>query len=208
MESLKYKTSAMKSDQEDAMRAFQQRVQKAVNCEMVFTKSRKYDSKADGEVGKGIQEVEGQVRTLKLHLENRIGKVVPPNHHVIHWTVEYALETINGFRIVRKESTARELFRGKHEIRRMAEFGESVYYLPEFWPDGKIRQMEPKFFSGVWLGASPRTDEALIGTDKGLVRASTVKRKPIESAFRRGTQREDHPRRYGEARHARRWRRG
>ena len=68
-------------------------------------------------------------------------------------------------------------------MRPMAEFGESVWYLPEFWPDGKIRQMEPKFFAGIWLGVCPRTDEALIGTKEGLVRANTVKRKPLETAF-------------------------
>ena len=68
-------------------------------------------------------------------------------------------------------------------MRPMSEFGESVWYLPEFWPDGKIRQMEPKFFAGICLGVCPRTDEALISTRDGLVRASTVKRKPPETAF-------------------------
>ena len=45
----------MKSDQEESMRALQQRGQKAVNCEMAFTNSKKYDSKANGEVEKAIQ---------------------------------------------------------------------------------------------------------------------------------------------------------
>ena len=73
-----YKTVAMKSDQEEPMRALQQRVRKAVNCEMALTDSKKYDSKANGKLEKSIQESDRQVKTLKLLLENRIGKVVPP----------------------------------------------------------------------------------------------------------------------------------
>ena len=89
----------------------------------------------------------------------------------------------NRFATGRDGKTPRERLRGKHKMRPMAEFGESVWYLPEFWPDGKIRQMEPNLFAGIWLGVCPRTDEALIGTKDGLVRANTVKRKPLETAF-------------------------
>ena len=123
------------------------------------------------------------MRTLQLHLENRIGKVVPPNHPVIHWMVEYASETINRFRIVTKESTPREFLRGKHEIRRMAEFGECVLRLPETWESGRMEKLEPKFEKGVWLGACPRTDEAIIGTATSIVRAGTVTRQTLEEAW-------------------------
>ena len=78
MEQLGYKRAAMKSDQETAMRALQQRVQKSVNCEMVLTNSKRYNSKLNGKIGKAIQDIEGHVRTLKLHAENRIGKAIPP----------------------------------------------------------------------------------------------------------------------------------
>ena len=50
VEMLGYKPVAMKRDQETAMRALQQRVQKAVNVEMVLTNSKRYDSKSNGKV--------------------------------------------------------------------------------------------------------------------------------------------------------------
>ena len=62
----------MKSDQETAMRALQQRYQQAVNVEMVLTNSKRYESKAVGKVEKAIQEAEGHIRTLKLHTGDRI----------------------------------------------------------------------------------------------------------------------------------------
>ena len=60
------------------MRALQQRVQQAVNAEMVLTNSKRYDSKSNGKVEKATQEVEGQVKTLKLHTEERIGNTILP----------------------------------------------------------------------------------------------------------------------------------
>ena len=84
VDSLGYKRVAMKSDQERSMRALQQRVQREVQCEMILTNSKRYDSKANGAAEKAVQDIEGQVRTLKLHLENRIGRTLPPDHAVIH----------------------------------------------------------------------------------------------------------------------------
>ena len=92
---LGYKRVAMNSDQETAMSALQQRVQKAVNAEMVLTSSKRYDSKSNGKVAKPIHEVEGHIRTLKLHTEDHIGKTIPPEHPVIHWLVECVAEVIN-----------------------------------------------------------------------------------------------------------------
>ena len=194
LDSLGYPRIALKSDGENSMKALQRRVQQKRSMggrsekepgggSTVLTNSKKGDSQSNGMAENAVQEIEGRVRTLKLHLEHRIGKRIPPHHPVLEWLIEWAAEVHNRFLIGKDGKTPRESIRGKHRMRPMAEFGESVYYLPEFWPDGKIRQMEPKFFSGLWLGACPRTDEALIGTDKGLVRANTVKRKPIESAF-------------------------
>ena len=52
VEMLGYNRVAMKSDQEIAMRALQQRGQKAVNVEMVFINSKRDDSKSNGKVGR------------------------------------------------------------------------------------------------------------------------------------------------------------
>ena len=48
----------------------QQRIQKDVNAKMVLRSNSKQEN--------AIQKVEGQVTTLKLHTEERIGKTVPP----------------------------------------------------------------------------------------------------------------------------------
>ncbi len=184
VEMLGYKRVAMKSDQETAMRALQQRVQKSVNCEMVLSNSKRYDSKSNGKIEKAIQEVEGHVRTLKLHTENRIGQTIPPGHPVVHWMIEYAAELINMFKIIHKRTTPREALRGKHTLRRLAEFGENVLWLPETWESGRMEKLEPQFEPGIWLGVCLRTDEAIVRASSGIVRAGMVKRQTIEDAWK------------------------
>ena len=66
--------------------------------------------------------------------------------------------------------------RGKHAMRRMVEFGENVLWLPETWEVGRMEKLEPKFEKEIWLGVCPWTDEAIIGTPAGVVRAGAVKR--------------------------------
>ena len=70
---------------------------------------------------------------MKIHTEDRIGKTISPDHPVIHWMVEYAAEVINRFRVINGKMTPREAIRGKHVMRRMAEFGKNVLWLPETW---------------------------------------------------------------------------
>ena len=96
--------------------------------------------------------------------------------------IEYAAELINMFKIISQKLTPREALRGKHTLRRLADFGENMLCLPETWNSGRMEKLEPKFEQGIWLVVRPRTDEAIIGTSGGTVRAGTVKRQAIEEA--------------------------
>ena len=61
----------------------------------------------------------------------------------------------------------------------MALFRETVLWMPLVkQPDGRVRQLEPKFQLGIWLGIDPRNDEILIATEKGIGRARCIKRRP------------------------------
>ena len=50
----------------------------------------KYDSQSNGGVETGVRILRGQFRTLKLCLEAWIGKVIPTNHALVPWLLEYA----------------------------------------------------------------------------------------------------------------------
>ena len=52
-------------------------------------------SASNGFIEKGIQDVEGQARTIKHALETRIGSKVPSDHDVIPWMLEYTAVLTN-----------------------------------------------------------------------------------------------------------------
>ena len=86
-----------------------------MTVEKVLTNLNRYDSKSTGMVENASQEVEGQVRTLKQHTEERIGKTAP-DHPIIHRMVEYAAEVIDRFRVINKKVTLQEAIRGNTHI--------------------------------------------------------------------------------------------
>ena len=56
----------------------------------------------------------------------------------------------------------------------MAEFGESVLYLPLDRKSRPIPAPEAKFQEGIWLGLDQRTEEVIIGTPSGIVKCRSV----------------------------------
>ena len=47
-------------------------------------------SQSNGMIERAIQDVEGQVRTMKLAFESHLGEKIPSDHNLIPWVVEYA----------------------------------------------------------------------------------------------------------------------
>ena len=60
----------------------------------------------------------------------------------------------------------------------MAEFGEVVLYKP-LKTNTKRNKMEAMWEEGIWVGVNPRTDEALIGTEEGVVKTRSVRCRPL-----------------------------
>ena len=56
----------------------------------MFEESPVGDSRSNGFIGRGVQSIEGQVRTFKLTLETGLGNKIPEDACVLTWLVEYA----------------------------------------------------------------------------------------------------------------------
>ena len=97
----------MKSDQEPVIRALLQAVKNErgdeVNiekrAELIPEKSPVGESRANGEVERYVQTVQGQVRTLKMALETRYQKKINESHNVLPWLIMYAAMLINICRV-------------------------------------------------------------------------------------------------------------
>ena len=63
----------------------------------------------------------------------------------------------------------------------MAEFGESIMYIPLRGDVADIRRakinLEPRFADGVFLGLADRSDEIIVWGQEGIRKARTIRRR-------------------------------
>ena len=183
LKSLDRKKCILKSDQEPAMLALQERVRQ-LRCgeeeQTILENSPVAESQSNGVIEKGIQEVESQARTLMCALEERLRAVIPWNSPVGAWLIEYAAVLLNLYREGKDKMVPMERLRGEKHDRPIAEFGERVHYLPL---GSGSTFLDARFIEGIWMGMDLRTGEVLIGTPSGVVKARSVRRRIEEERW-------------------------
>ena len=88
LESTGFDRIVVKTDQENAITDFIQKVKDAqTKIEIMIEHSPVGDSQANGDAERVVQSVQGIARTLKEALEISIGAEVPETHDVMTWLV-------------------------------------------------------------------------------------------------------------------------
>ena len=112
----------LKSDGENAMGDLLNEVRlKRKGITLVETSPR-YESQSNGIAERGVQSNEGQVRTLKLGLEDKIKCRLPVTHTVMTWLVPHAADLLTKYIVGKDGRTGYERIRGKKYIGEMLEF--------------------------------------------------------------------------------------
>ena len=108
-----------------------------------------YDSQANGSVENAVKLVKCRLRTLKLCLERRIGKRIPPRHPIMTWLAPHAAAILRYRSRGDDGKTPHERVRLRPFNSRLIGFGERCSY--------KSRSKEPlnddhKWHHGLFLG--------------------------------------------------------
>ena len=132
-----------------------------------------YDSQANGLAEAGVKQVKTKLRTMKLCLERRIGKRIPPRHPAIAWLVEHVGFLMRCRQRGADGKTSYERARGRPFNTRLLHFGERCRY--------KHRAKEPldddqRFHQGIFLGICRMSGQYMIyDSDRKVVKmARTV----------------------------------
>ena len=124
----------LKSDNEPAVKALVSRVIELAKIEskdfeqLGKEQSAAYDSQSNGGTEVGVRLVRGLLRTLKLCLEERIGKYIPVDHAVVPWLVDHVCLLLNV--VVRGSDglTSWHRVRGRPFNQQLVGFGESILH--------------------------------------------------------------------------------
>ena len=110
---LGHRELVLKSDGEPAMVALKNAVKDERSERIVLEESPVGESKSNGAIENAIQQVQGQVRTLKDSLEARLGARLAEDSTLIPWLVTHAARTINRYHVGQDGLTAYRRWKGK-----------------------------------------------------------------------------------------------
>ena len=184
VDGLGYGKIIFKSDNENSIVDVWNAVRIARTAQTIPENSPKGESQANGIAERAVQDVEGVLRTLKAALERRLGIRLKASDFIMPWMVEHCGTLINRCRVGVDGMTAYERIKGKPNTKKMLEFGESVLHMSVKSKKDKAKdKLNPRFEHGIWLGVHSRSNEDIIGTDQGVLRACTVKKLPDDERW-------------------------
>ena len=160
--------TALQSDQEDFIIALLKMVATAMGSNIAVRQLAAYTSQAQGSVERFHRTLMGQVRAIKLQLENNYGIKLNSKHPIMPWLVKHS------YCIHSDGNTSYYRRWGKEHKTPICEFDETVLYM---LPTAKhMPKMEARFYPAIWLGKDTSTNENILGISNKVVKARTIRR--------------------------------
>ena len=153
-----------------------------VPAETIPEQSPVGSSGSNGVVERGIQAVERMSRVLKLCLEDKWSAKIPDDHAIITWMVGHAGYLLSRFSVGVDGKTPYERLKGKKAKMGGVEFGEGIWFKMKSKSQG-IGKLATAWRDGVYLGIRTLSGEIIVGTEEGVWKARTIRRKPFESRW-------------------------
>ena len=140
-------------------------------------------SGSNGFIERGIQDVEGQARTIKVAFESHVGVEVPSDHNLVPWIVEFAAVSINRGQVSSDGKTAYERLKAKPASLCGLEFGERVLWRSNVPARDRRNKMDSEWKHGIFIGQRTLSGEYIVGTADGTFRPRTIHRVPVEKRW-------------------------
>ena len=174
----------VKSDQEPAIKAILDDAGRVRSSEgggrYIMEQSPVGSSASNGVVERAILSIEQQVRVMKSAVESRWGVKLETKHPAIPWMVEHSAALLNRFEVSHDGKTAYERRKQRRCRLEVVHFGERAWYKQIRDGKGRKDKFESEERTCIWLGHARTSNEVLIGTADGVVRAYSVSRRPVE----------------------------
>ena len=179
------KKVTIKTDQEPALIALAEGVRNERKSETIIEHSPVAESASNGMIEKAVQQVEEQIRVLKLALQNRIKAHIPSHHPTMTWLISHSADMLTKFEVGSDGRTPCERLRKKKYTGEVVEFGSSVHFRHAGALQPNKTNLEPRWSSGIWLGKRWGSDEHLVGTPTGIAKSRAIAQKPADERWDR-----------------------
>ena len=129
----------------------------------------KGERQANGAVEEAGRTVRDMAKVLKLQLESKIRREVRMDEPVMEWRIRWAAMSLSRFQVGKDKQTPYQRQVGKRCQVDVVPFGECVWFRRLSESGSRKRSMQSKWEDGIWLGHARNSNEALIGTSRGIM---------------------------------------
>ena len=173
----------LKCDNENAIKAVRDAVGRILGGRVIPEGPPKGESQSNGRIEEAGKTVRGFARVLKYQLEEKTGVAIDSDAPIMQWLVRWAAMVPSRFLVGKDQKTAFERRRGRKCNIPVEIFGEKVWYKELKAKNGVQNKLETDWHEGAWLGHARSSNEVLIGTAQGVVRAWAIKLKPEDEKW-------------------------
>ena len=171
----------LKTDQEPATEALMADVVKTRGAAItILEKSPVGSSGSNGVVERGVQSVEGLIRTFMSACQERMCTRIKLEEKILIFMAEYAAYLINRLEVGKDGKTAYERCCGKRATVLAIEFGEKLLW--KVRQKNRLEKLNPRREYGVFVGVTATSGEIWAAT-KGLRTVRPVRRIPVEEQW-------------------------
>ena len=171
----------LKTDQEESIMALKRAVAARREARTSMIESKVRVSASNPRVERAVRKWRGQFRKLKMHLESRIKRKVPPDHLMVPWLIHWAGDVVQKFHVRSDGRTAYEDMT-KHRVKHFViGFGEKVQFL--LATDNTPNKYEGEWQEGFFVGVVSRSSEYLVIKGDEVYKCPTVRRLTDEDAY-------------------------
>ena len=175
----------LKCDNESSIKALRDAVGRHHGGVVIPEHPAAKESQSNGVVEQVVQTVRGFCIVLKEQLEAKAGTKVTSDSSILQWVVRWAAMLCSRFLVGRDGQTPFERRRGRRCTQHVVPFGEKVWHREIRHSKERKNKLTSEEKEGIWLGHNRGSNEVLVGTANGVVRAYAVRRQPEGSRWGR-----------------------
>jgi len=177
----------LKSDGERAIVAVREAVAKYHGGRVIPEAPAKGESPSNGTVEEAGKTAREFTRVLRYQLESKAGMEIKVDDIIVLWMIRWAAMMCSRYLIGKDGRTAYERRRGRRCKLHVVAFGETVVAFGETVWYRRIRtskdrkdKFSTEWEEGLWLGHARNSNEHIIGTGEGVIRAYAIRRQDEE----------------------------
>ena len=123
-----------------------------------------------------VKSTRNQFKTLRSSLERSLGEGLPADTPALQWLIRWSSMTLTRYQVGADGKTGYERMKNRRCNMAICAFGEMVMYKELHPAETQRDKSVMDWKQGLYLGGLMRSNESVVGTEQGVIKAFAIKR--------------------------------